>query len=68
MDSSGKPIAPGIGASPPLERLSGSVFAYGERVGRGRVIAVAEDLNFRAYWRGSNRLFLNAAVVGPSAP
>ncbi len=51
-----------------LERLSGSVFAYEERVGRGRVIAFAEDLNFRAYWRGANRLFLNAVVLGPSAP
>ena len=51
-----------------LERLAGSVFAYEERVGRGRVIAFAEDLNFRAYWRGADRLFLNAVVLGPSAP
>ncbi|MCP4205413.1 MAG: hypothetical protein GY769_26175 [bacterium] len=50
------------------ERLAGAVFAYEERVGRGRVIAFAEDLNFRAYWRGANRLFLNAVVLGPSAP
>jgi hypothetical protein len=50
------------------ERLAGSVFAYEERVGGGRVIAFAEDLNFRAYWRGANRLFLNAVVLGPSAP
>ncbi|HUF78114.1 MAG TPA: M14 family metallopeptidase, partial [Thermoanaerobaculia bacterium] len=33
-----------------LERLPGAVFAYEERVGRGRVIAFAEDLNFRGYW------------------
>ena len=51
-----------------LERLSGAVFAYEERVGDGRVILFAEDLNFRAYWRGANRLFLNAVVLGPSAP
>jgi hypothetical protein len=49
-----------------LERLGGAVFAYEELVDRGRVIAFAEDLNFRGYWRGARRLFLNAVVVGPS--
>jgi hypothetical protein len=51
-----------------LDRLAGAVFAYEERVGRGRVIAFAEDVNFRGYWRGADRLFLNAVVLGPSAP
>jgi hypothetical protein len=51
-----------------LDRLGGAVFAYEERVGSGRVIAFAEDLNYRGFWRGGNRLFLNAVVVGPSAP
>lgn len=51
-----------------LERLPGAVFAYEERVGQGRVVALAEDVNFRSYWRGGQRLFLNAAVLGPSAP
>ncbi len=50
------------------ERLPGSVFAYEEKIDRGRVILFAEDLNFRAYWRGSDRLFLNAVVLSPSAP
>ena len=51
-----------------LERLAGAVFAYEERVGGGRVIAFAEDINFRGYARGVNRLFLNAVLLGPSAP
>jgi len=51
-----------------LERLPGAVYAYEERVGGGRVVAFTEDLNFRAFCRGANRLFLNAVVVGPSAP
>ncbi len=50
------------------ERLSGSVFLYEERVDRGRVILFAEDPNFRGYWRGADRLFLNAVVLSPSAP
>ena len=51
-----------------LDRLAGAVFAYEERVGGGRVIIFAEDVNFRGYHRGMNRLFLNAVVLGPSAP
>jgi hypothetical protein len=51
-----------------LARLPGSVMLYEERAGRGRVIAFSEDPNFRGYWRGANRLFLNAVVLGPSAP
>jgi hypothetical protein len=51
-----------------LERMPGTVFAYEERAGSGRVIAFTEDVNFRGYCRGANRLFLNAVIVGPSAP
>ncbi|HSL83249.1 MAG TPA: M14 family zinc carboxypeptidase [Thermoanaerobaculia bacterium] len=71
--------APGGAGAPPLllsghawpeslERLPGAVFASEERVGRGRVIAFAEDLSFRGYWRGADRLLLNAVVLGPGAP
>ena len=49
-------------------RVPGAVFAYEERVGSGRVIAFAEDLNYRGYVRSGNRLFLNAVLVGPQAP
>jgi hypothetical protein len=51
-----------------LERLPGSLFAYEERAGRGRVISFTDDVNFRGYWRGADRLFLNAVIFGPSAP
>ncbi|MDX1579586.1 MAG: hypothetical protein R3266_13965, partial [Gemmatimonadota bacterium] len=50
------------------ERLGDAVFLYEQRVGAGRVIAFAEDPNFRGFWRGVDRLFLNAVLVGPSAP
>jgi hypothetical protein len=51
-----------------LDRLPEAVYVYEERVGQGRVIAFAEEVNFRAYFRGANRLFLNAVILGPSAP
>ncbi|MEA5445074.1 M14 family zinc carboxypeptidase [Gammaproteobacteria bacterium AB-CW1] len=50
-----------------LDKLPGGVFAWEQRVGSGRVVAFPEDLNFRGYWRGVDRLFLNAVVLGPSA-
>ncbi len=49
------------------ERLPGGVFAFVERAGSGQVVAFAEDPNFRGYWRGADRLFLNAVLIGPSA-
>jgi len=51
-----------------LERLPGTAIAYEQRVGSGRVISLTEDVNFRGYWRGADRLFLNAVILGPSAP
>lgn len=50
-----------------IEKLPGAVFAWEERVGNGRVVAFPEDLNFRGYWRGVDRLFLNAVILGPDA-
>lgn len=50
------------------ERLPDATVLYEERAGSGRVIMFAEDPNFRGYWRGADRLFLNAVLIGPSAP
>lgn len=51
-----------------IERLSGNVLVYEERIGSGRIINFTEDMNFRGYWRGADRLFLNAVVLSPGAP
>ncbi len=51
-----------------LENLPGAAIAYEQRVGSGRVISLTEDVNFRGYWRGADRLFLNAVILGPGAP
>ncbi len=49
-----------------LERLPESVLLWQERVGSGQIILFTEDPNFRGYWRGANRLFLNAVILGTS--
>jgi hypothetical protein len=64
----GNPLLSGHAWDESRERLPGKVAVYEERVGLGRVIAFAEEPNFRAFARGMNRMFLNAVVLGPGAP
>lgn len=69
-----------VGVYAPLERLvmSGIVweearpqlaskaFLMHQPLGRGRVIAFAEDPNFRGYAEGTQLLFMNAVLLGPA--
>ncbi len=45
--------------------LSQTAFPPRERKGRGQVILFANDPNFRGYFLGTERLFLNAVLLGP---
>jgi hypothetical protein len=47
-------------------RLALSPYLWTERVGRGRVIGLAGDPNFRDLWRGLLPLFANVVFLGPS--
>jgi len=49
-----------------LERLPGAVYACTEAVGEGQIVLFAEDLDFRGWHRGPERLLLNAVLLGPS--
>ncbi len=66
--TSGQVLLSGFAWPESRERLAGAVFAYVERVGRGKVIAFAEDPGFRGYWRGTDRLMLNAVLLGATSP
>ena len=46
------------------EQAAGAAAAVAARLGEGRVVALMDDPNFRAFWYGSNRLFLNAVFLG----
>ena len=46
------------------ERLKGSPSVLADRLGRGTVVLLVDNINFRGYWRGTNRLFLNALFFG----
>ena len=46
------------------ERLRGSPSALVDQLGRGTVVLLIDNPNFRGYWLGTNRLFLNALLFG----
>ncbi len=47
-----------------LKKFSNSAYLLREDVGRGHVILYADDPNFRAFWEGTSRLFLNSIFFG----
>ncbi|MGB6334932.1 MAG: M14 family zinc carboxypeptidase, partial [Thermoanaerobaculia bacterium] len=49
-----------------LERLAGTPYALEERVGSGHIVLILDDPNFRLYWQGLSRFFLNSLVLSPS--
>ncbi len=49
-----------------LDRLAGSPYVVTERVGAGRVVLFLDDPNFRLFWSGLTRLFLNAVLFAPT--
>ena len=46
------------------ERIAGSAAVVVSAVESGRVILFSDNPNFRAFWFGTNRLFLNAVFFG----
>jgi hypothetical protein len=49
-----------------LERLAETPYLVEERLGDGHIVLFLDDPNFRLYWRGLSRLFLNAILLSPS--
>ena len=47
-----------------LEELKNSPGAEVSHLGKGRVISFSDNPNFRAFWYGTNRFFLNALFFG----
>jgi hypothetical protein len=47
-------------------QLASKAFLMRQPVGRGKVIAFAEDPNFRGYTEGTQLLFMNAVLLGPA--
>ena len=45
-------------------RLAGSPSVLADRLGRGTVVLLVDNPNFRGYWRGTQRLLMNAIWFG----
>lgn len=58
------PLASGYISDDNLEKLAGTAAVQVSSHGSGRVISLVDDPNFRAFWYGTNKLFLNSIFYG----
>lgn len=58
------PLAAGYISAENLQKIAGTAAIVVSRHGNGRVIAMADNPNFRAFWYGTTRLFMNAVFFG----
>lgn len=59
-----EPLASGYISDENLEKLSGTAAIVVSDMGGGRVISMVDNPNFRAFWYGTNKLFMNAIFFG----
>ena len=59
------PLASGYISDKNAETLAGTAAIVVSRFGGGKVIAMTDDPNFRAFWYGTNKLFANSIFFGP---
>ena len=58
------PRLSGFLASKHVKKLANKPAVIAKSVGDGAVIVFADDMNFRSYWFGTSRIFLNAVFFG----
>jgi len=58
------PLLSGYITKGSLEKLKNASFAGSSSIGQGRVIGFTENLAFRAFWFGSNKMLMNAIFYG----
>ena len=58
------PLASGYISDENLEEIKGTAAIIVSGYGRGRVITMTDNPNFRAFWYGTNKLFANAVFFG----
>ncbi|MGB0890810.1 MAG: M14 family metallopeptidase [Flavobacteriaceae bacterium] len=59
-----KPLLSGYISKENSKLLKNSVPFKAQRMGRGKVIVFTDNTNFRAFWYGTNKLFMNAIFFG----
>lgn len=59
-----EPLVAGYVSEHNLDRIANSAAVNVYSSGAGKVVAFVDNPNFRAYWWGTNRLFINAILFG----
>ncbi|MEO7990046.1 MAG: M14 family metallopeptidase [Chryseolinea sp.] len=59
------PLLSGYISKPNYTKLKESAAAGVSVVGQGRVIGLTENVSFRAFWLGTNKILMNAIFYGP---
>lgn len=57
-----EPYISGYVSAKNLEKIAGSDAILVSAAGKGRVVFIADDLNFRSYWYGTSKILLNAIL------
>ena len=59
-----KPLQSGFITKPNYDAVKNSAAVMVNTLGTGRVISIADNPNFRAFWLGGSKLFMNAILFG----
>ncbi len=59
-----QPLLSGFASEDNQRRVAGMAAVVALPVGRGAVVAMTDDPNYRGFWYGGNRLFFNAVFFG----
>jgi hypothetical protein len=60
------PLLSGYISKPNLKALQNTAAVQISAPGRGRIITFSDNPNFRAFWYGTNKLFMNSIFFGPT--
>ena len=58
------PLLSGYSSDENNERIAGSAFCTVHPSGRGNIISIYDNTNFRAIWLGTSKIFMNAVFFG----
>jgi hypothetical protein len=59
------PLISGYITKPNLDKLRNSSVMGTAALGRGRVVGFTENMAFRAFWFGTNKILMNAIFYAP---
>jgi len=65
-DNASDLLASGYASQENLQKAAGNVFAGVVSMGRGQVVLLSDNTQYRMFWRGPERLMINAVMLVPS--